>query len=293
MKKFLSESEGTRPWTWWDNKSVGHNQEGNQELKKIFDDELVFDNPKPTRLIRRILDVATSPKENDIVVDFFGGSGTTAQVVIENNIEDNGNRRFIIIQLPELLKEESNSFKAPSNALKLGYKTIADIGKERIRRVIQKVKKEHGGEKGIFDDATKFDLGFKVFKLAPSNFKVWDASMDKTPKVIQTKIEAFVDHIDPKSTEEDVLYELLLKAGYPLITSIEKLTMEGKSVYSIDDDSLLICLDKELSLPLLRTMAARKPARVICMDVAFGANDALKTNAVQIMKSQDVEFRTV
>ncbi|MDR3543584.1 MAG: site-specific DNA-methyltransferase [Desulfosporosinus sp.] len=293
LKKFLSESDGTRPWTWWDNKSVGHNQEGNQELKKIFDDELIFDNPKPTRLIRRILDVATSPKVNDIVVDFFGGSGTTAQAVIEKNIEDNGSRRFIIIQLPEVLKEESNSFKASSNALKLGYKTIADIGKERIRRVAVKIKNEFTKENGIFDDATNFDLGFKVFKLAPSNFKVWDASMDKTPKVVQTKIEAFVDHIDPKATEEDVLYELLLKAGYTLITSIEKLTMEGKLVYSIDDNSLLICLEKELSLPLFRTMAARKPARVICLDVAFGTYDALKTNAVQIMKSQDVEFRTV
>jgi adenine-specific DNA-methyltransferase len=277
-KSFLAEVKaGVTSTTLWSYQEVGHNHEATEEIKKLLP-ENPFNNPKPTRLIQRMLNISTS--KNDIILDFFAGSATTAHAVLKLNAEDDGNRRFICVQLPE-----------PTN--RDDYHTIAEIGKERIRRVIKKIK--HGQDRNgdMPDNSTSLDLGFKVFKLAPSNFKVWDASMDKTPKAIQTEIEAFVEHIDPLATEEDVLYELLLKAGYPLITSIEKLSMEGKTVYSIDGESLSICLEKELTLPLLRAMAANKPARVICLDVAFGGNDALKTNAVQIMKSQDVEFRTV
>jgi adenine-specific DNA-methyltransferase len=139
LKKFLSEAKGIRPWTWWDNKSVGHNQEGNQELKKLFDEQVVFDNPKPVRLLQRIVQISTNENDDEIILDFFSGSGTTAHSLFMQNNSDNGRRRFILIQLPEPIDSGSNDYKSNSTAVKLGYKTIAEIGKERIRRAGKKV----------------------------------------------------------------------------------------------------------------------------------------------------------
>ncbi|MBA3284760.1 MAG: site-specific DNA-methyltransferase [Nitrosopumilus sp.] len=302
LKKFLSDVEGVRPWTWWDNKTVGHNQEGNQEVKKLFNNELVFDNPKPTRLIKRMLDIST--RDSDIILDFFGGSGSTAHAIIEKNIEDGSNRKFIIVQLPEVLKDDAGSFKAFANAKKLGYKTITEVSKERIRRVISKVKNELELNKSksdgeLFannDEKPKIDLGFKVYKLAKSNFKVWDTTLEKEPDIIQQKLFAHIQHISPEAQQEAILYELLLKSGFELTTPIETLTLASKTVFSIADGQLLICLEKEITHDCIKAMAEKEPSRVICLDEAFtGTNaDALKTNAVQIMKSKGVvNFRTV
>ncbi|HRN46683.1 MAG TPA: site-specific DNA-methyltransferase [Niabella sp.] len=302
LKKFLSDVEGMRPWTWWDNRTVGHNQEGNQEVKKLFNNELVFDNPKPTRLIKRILDICTS--DSDIILDFFGGSGSTAHAIIEKNIEDGSDRRFIIVQLPEILKDDVGSFKAFANAKKLGYRTIAEVSKERVRKVISESKKKLAisktkSEGELFTnngEKQKIDLGFKVYKLAPSNFKVWDATLEKEPEAIQQRLFEHINHISPGAQQEAILYELLLKSGFELTTPIETLSLAGKTVFSIAEGQLLICLEKELTHDCVKAMAEKQPSRVICLDEAFtGTNaDALKTNAVQIMKSKGViNFRTV
>jgi len=299
-KKFLTESEGIRPWTWWDNKTVGHNQEGNQEVKKLFDNELVFDNPKPVRLISRTLDLIT--KDDDIILDFFAGSATTAHAILEKNL-DFKRRKFILIQLPEVLQDDSGSFKAFANARKLGFKTISDVSKERIRRVISKINRELEEESikckktlfGVQENA-ELDLGFKVFKLSKSNFKIWDNTLEKEPEVIQAKLFEHIRHISPEAEQEAILYELLLKSGFELTTLIEKLTLAGLTVFSIAEGQLLICLEKELTHDCIKAMAEMQPTRVICLDEGFkGENaDALKTNAVQIMKSKGVvNFRTV
>ena len=134
LKKFLSESEGQRPWTWWDNKFASYNQASNKELMKLFDGKLVFDNPKPTKLLKRMISLTTKSNEKDIILDFFSGSCSTADAVMQLNQEENGNRRFICIQLPQDLKETGNDFKANNVALSAGFKNICEIGKERIRR---------------------------------------------------------------------------------------------------------------------------------------------------------------
>ena len=256
----------------------------NREFKRLFDN-LNPDYPKSPFLIDKILHMAT--KEDELVLDFFSGYATTAHAVLNLNKEDSGNRKFIMVQLPEPTDEYSEAHKA-------GYKTIADIGKERIRRVIKKIKDEHEENKDLLStDKPEIDLGFKVFKLRPSNFKLWDGDAAKDKAAIEKQIEMFVDHINPKSSQEDILYELLLKSGFALTTKIEKTMLADKAVYSIDKGSMFICLEKELTPEVIKAMAEKNPVRVVCLDEGFKGNDQLKTNAVQIMKSRDITFRTV
>ncbi|HPV21240.1 MAG TPA: DNA methyltransferase, partial [bacterium] len=229
-------------------------------------------------LIERCLELYSV--ENCIVLDFFSGSCTTAHAVLDLNKEDGGNRKFIMVQLPEPCSEDSEAFKA-------GYKTIADIGKERIRRVIKKIETEKEGKLDFGEK--KQDLGFKVLKLDKSNFKVWDGTKKDN---VAHQLELHVDHIDKKSSEEDILYELILKSGFSLTSEIEKLTLAGKTVFNIED-LLLICLDKNLNIELIKAIAEMKPEEVIMLDEGFHGNDQLKTNTVQIMKSKEIEFRTV
>jgi len=251
-----------------------------KEVRALFDKKTIFDNPKPTALIKRMLAFGSG---KDIILDFFSGSCTTTHAVLDLNKEDDGKRKFIMVQLPEPCEEKSEAYKA-------GFKNIADIGKERIRRVIKKINKEKEGTLDFGD--SKQDLGFKVFKLDRSNFKIWDGNVQDTP--IQEQLEFAIDHVDPNSKEEDILYEILLKSGFELTTPIEKLTLDGKTVYSVAEGALLICLEKNLTKELIRAIAKIEPQRVVCLDSGFEGNDQLKTNAVQIMKSFDVEsFRTV
>jgi adenine-specific DNA-methyltransferase len=267
-----------------------YTQEGTKDFEHLFDNRDVFPFPKPVALIKQLINVFIKGKDlsNEIFLDFFGGSGTLGQAVLELNSEDSGGRNFILIQLPEACDEESVAFK-------LGYKTIAEIGKERIRRVISKIKKEQKENKNLFSEGQKLlDLGFKVFKLQKSNFNFWDAGVEKTPEAIQQQLFSHVDHISPEAEREAILYELLLKSGFEVTTAIEQLTIEGKKVFSIAEGELLICLEKQLTHEVIKAIAERKPTRVICLDEGFQDNDQLKTNAVQMMKSKGVvNFRTV
>ena len=296
IKKFLSEvKDGITPLTIWKYQDVGHNQSATQEVKKLFGTSAYFDTPKPTLLLKRVLYLAT--KEEDIILDFFAGSATTAHAVLDMNKQGNCNCKFIMVQLPEPCDEASEAYKA-------GYKNIADIGKERIRRVIKNIEDEHkqsSSQTTLFDadskDTTKqLDLGFKVFKLDKSNFNIWDGSIEvnTTGERIIKQLQLAIENILPDSSEEDILYELLLKSGFTLTSNIKELELAGKKVYSVDDDALLICLDRALSKEVITEMVKRKPKRVICLDDGFVGNDQLKTNAVQTMKSNGIDdFRTV
>ena len=154
-------------WTWWPNSEVGHTQEATKEIKSLFaDTPNIFDFPKPTRLLKRMVSIAA--KNDDIILDFFSGSATTAHAVMQLNAEDGGNRRFILVQLPELCDEKSEAYKA-------GYKNICEIGKERIRRAGKKILEEHT-QVTMEEDKQPLDVGFRVFKLDTSNLHTWDTT---------------------------------------------------------------------------------------------------------------------
>lgn len=262
-----------------------YTQHGTNEIVSIFGDAKVFDFPKPTGLIEQIIDIATARDGGDIVLDFFAGSAATAHSVFKANLKDNGNRKFIMVQLPEPCSEDSAAFN-------LGLPDIASIGRERIRRAVDLLSKDHGEL-----DRDK-DVGFKAFSLSSSNFRIWEGDAEEINNLAE-QLEMHVDHIDQASSPEDILYELLLKAGFELTTKVEKQTMAGKDVFSVADGALLICLDKEITSELIDAIADADPLQVICLDEGFKGNDQLKTNAVQTFKSRAKEdeeaivFRTV
>ncbi|MGE5583053.1 MAG: DNA methyltransferase [Bacillota bacterium] len=256
-----------------------YTQHGTNEIIDLFNDAHVFSFPKPTRLITQLLNLATS-SDDDIILDFFAGSGATADAIMKLNKQDNFNRKFILVQLPE-----------PTG--RTDFPTIADICKERVRRVINKLNQEDEGKLPL-NDAAPQDRGFKVFKLAPSNFKIWNSEPPKGEAELAKQLELHINHILPGRSQEDILTELLLKAGFPLTVKIERLTLAGKTVFSIAEGAMLICPEHELTLELIKEMAGRKPQRVICLDEGFAGNDQLKTNAALIFEANGVlKFQTV
>lgn len=281
-KDYLLDDEKIKPTSAWTMKEV-NTERGTEQLIDLGFDKEVFPRPKPFGLLLRILELGTKSFEQDIVLDFFAGSGTLAHSVLALNKQDTGNRKFILVQLPEPCEENTEAAKA-------GFLTIADITKERVRRVIKKINDEEEGQLSLNG---KQDRGFRVFKLAESNFKTWDATAPKDGKALEKQLELHIDHVREGRMSQDILYEILLKSGFPLTTPVEKIEVEGKSMYSVADGGMLICLDKELTLEAIRAMAEMKPQRVVCLDLGFAGNDQLKTNAVQIFKNKEIVFKTV
>jgi adenine-specific DNA-methyltransferase len=254
-----------------------HTSDGTAEIRELFGAE-VFDFSKPSALIERIVKQAAD--EDGIVLDFFAGSGSTAQAVLQLNRSDGGNRKFILVQLPE-----------PTD--RADYPTIADICKERIRRVIKKLADDDAGKLDM-DGQAKPDRGFRVFKLDQSNFTTWDARIKHEPQMLERQLELHVEHIRDGRSDDDILYEMLLKSGYPLTAPVEKQTLAGKPVYNVAEGLFIICLERELTLDLIRAIAERRPERVVLLDEGFAGNDQLKANAVQILKTKGVtSFKTV
>lgn len=279
IKRFLSEArEGMTPTNFWSYKEAGSTDDANREIKQLFGSK-IFDTPKPTMLVEMMLKLSTKAEKGHIILDFFAGSASTAHAVFDLNKKDGGNRKFIMVQLPEKSDTLSEAFKA-------GFKNIADIGKERIRRVIKKIKDEQDGQLFKKDG---LDLGLKVFKLTTSNFKVWDGSSED----IKKQLELSVNHIKDGASKEDILYEILLKTSFELTTPIKEIDISSKKVYSIEDGGMLVCLEDDITRDLIDEMVKLEPLRVVCLDSGFKNNDQLKTNAVQIMKTKDIEFRTV
>jgi adenine-specific DNA-methyltransferase len=288
-KYFQSEraAEGQAATTWWSHDDVGHNQEASQEVAELFGSKQVFDNPKPVRLLRNLIRVGDASGDG-IVLDFFAGSGTTAHAVLDINERDSTSRRYILVQLPEPLLS-GDSEQAPGAVMcdRLGVpRNIAELTKERVRRAIAKLNEEKGGAEGQ-------DRGFRVFKLAESSFNIWEAQGSRQLGAFMEQLQLHVDNVRDDRSAEDVLFELLLKSGYPLSATIEPLDITGTRVFSVADGALLVSLDRGLSLELMRAVAERKPERFVALDEGFAGNDQLKANAVQIFKTADVTFRTV
>jgi adenine-specific DNA-methyltransferase len=263
--------------TVWDDKAF-NTQNGTQEVKALLDSD-AMPYPKPLGLLKTIVTTGiTQPDE--IVLDFFAGSGTTAHATLELNGQDSLRRHFILVQLPE-----------PTG--RSDYATISEITKERVRRVITKLDKKDDGSLAKATSEVP-DRGFRVFKLDQSNLRTWDAAGAKDGKALEDQMFNHVEHIRQGRTESDLLFEILLKSGFPLATPIETLTLAGKKVFSVASGALMLCLEQPLTLEVMRAIAEKKPERVVCLDAGFANNDQLKTNAVQIFKTKGVgSFKTV
>jgi adenine-specific DNA-methyltransferase len=276
-KLFLSESEGSNLWTWWSNTEVGHNQEASKEIKDLLGQGDIFTNPKPTRLIKRILELATKP--NDMILDFFSGSATTAHAVMQLNAEDGGKRKFIMVQLPEATDEDSEAYKA-------GYSNICEIGKERIRRAGQKILDEVQANNqqlqiGV-EPKDEPDIGFRVLKLDSTNMK----EVFYTPQEysdLQMNFDGLVDNIKGDRTAEDLLFQVMLDLGIPLSSSIEIKDVGGKATYSVNDGYLIACFDSATD-EMVTAIAQSSPYYAVFRDSSFSSDDTL-VNFEQIFKT--------
>jgi len=287
---------------------VNATSEGSMTVRDLFDGEKVFSFPKPLSLLKSLLKIGTSSYQNDLVLDFFAGSSSTVHALHELNLTDGGNRKYICVQLPELTDEKSEANKA-------GYSTIADISKERIRRAGKKIGEEIQAEiKKIEAEITKLqcelpteetkaeiqnlqskisslqsqDLGFKVLKLEDSNFKQWQQIAGKDTKALAEQMKLFVDPVSESAAIENMVYELLLKSGKNLNSSIEK----KDSYFKINSNELVLLLEKATQ-QIIDAVVTEKPIKVIALDKLFKGNDQLKTNTVLQMKDAGVEFKTI
>ncbi len=278
QKRFLSEVKtSVTPITLWTRDIVGDNQESKREIKEIFNGESYFDTPKPVRLMKKLIELITGIESDDIILDFFAGSGTIAHAVLDLNKEDGGNRKFICVQLPEKTEAETEAYKA-------GYKTIADIAKERIRRAIKQIGKE--------ERPKEIDLGFKVYKLKLSNFKIWRNDVITEEAELKKQMDAFEYPVKPKAKQTNMLWEILLKTGYGLNTVAKEEKIDGAPIYTVNNGEMVVILS-EVNSKLIKEIVKQKPAKCLCLDSLFAGNDKLKTNTVLQMKDAGIEFRTI
>lgn len=276
LKRFLSEiSEGVPYPTIWD--FVPQNNSATKEIEKIFGTVNYFETPKPVLLLREILILGSS--KNDIILDFFAGSGTTAHAVMALNAEDGGVRKCISVQLPELTDEKSDD-----------YKTIAEITKERIRRAGELIKRDNADKEGI----DQLDIGFRVFKLASSNIQAWDTDIDKLQGQLDVFSQNDGEHLKADRTEKDILFEILLKYGLELTLPIQEKEVAGSKIYNIGFGSMYICLSDTISIEVAKAIGAwhqefsdANPS-VIFKDSGF-ATDADKTNTIQTLRQSGIE----
>lgn len=263
-KRFLSEvKQGLTPMTIWKYTDVGHTQDSMRELRELFDGEKVFDYSKPVKLMKQLIRLYT--EENDIVLDFFSGSASTAHATLELNSEDNLNRKFIMVQLVE----ETNP---KSDANKLGYKTICDIGKDRIRRAGIKIKANSPLT------TQDLDIGFRVLKCDSSNMK----EVYYNPAELEISLLTdLTDNIKEDRTAEDLLFQVMLDLGIMLSAKVEQTTLDGKTVFNVNGNHLVACFDKEITDETIKAIAKQEPYYFVMRDDGF-ANDSVATNFEQI-----------
>ena len=297
MKRFLSElrKTGITPMTIWKHTEVEHSQAATQKLAKLFDGKKFFDYPKPVPLIERCLQLYTD--KDSLILDFFSGSATTAHAVMQLNAEDGGNRKFIIVQLPELTYtaktekyKEGNEEKEryvidettgrpavakDSDARKAGYYTICEIGKERIRRAGKKIKEESPLT------TQDLDTGFRVLKLDSTNMQ----DIYYSPKDIsQADLFSQVDNVKPDRTGEDLLFQVMLELGATLDSKIETTMVAGKTIYNVAEGYLVACFDPDVTDDVVKAIAQMQPAYAVLRDTSM-KDDSTATNFEQIFKT--------
>ena len=266
IKRFLSDTQdGLVPTTIFSRKFAGDTSSSKKQLDELLDNKGIFDYSKPTLLIKRLLQIST--RENSLILDFFGGSGTTADAVMQLNAEDGGNRKFILCTLDEEVADKSAAKEA-------GYETIDQISRERIRRAAAKIQEEHPELVG------KQDFGFKAYKLDSSNFKDVSALPDQ---FIQGELFDSVSNIKEGRTGLDLLFQVMLTWGMELSLSIDLEKVAGAEVYDVDQGSLMACFEDEISEDVIRHIAQAQPLRAVFRDSSF-ANSADKINVSEIFK---------
>ncbi|MDE5678649.1 site-specific DNA-methyltransferase [Phocaeicola sp.] len=246
------------------------NQDGTKEVRRLFDGKSIFDFTKPVSLIQKLLalQINNSPDNDFVVLDFFSGSATTAHAVMQLNAEDGGNRKFIMVQLPELTDEKSEAYKA-------GYKTICEIGKERIRRAGKKIKEDSPLT------TQDLDTGFRVLKLDSTNME----GIYYTPKDIsQADIFLLVNNVKSDRTAEDLLFQVMLELGAMLDSKIATEVVAGKTIYNVADGYLVACFDKDVTDEVVTTIAKMHPLYAVLRDTSM-ANDSTATNFEQLFKT--------
>ena len=276
-----------------------HTADGTSEIRDFFGGE-AFDFPKPSRLLASLISQGVGDG-NAIILDFFAGSGTTAQAVLELNAKDGGNRKFILVQLPE----KTDNPKFP---------TIADITRERVRRVIAKLdggdaakakdelqatipltlalSREGRGDSPLTSEKDgEPDRGFRAFRLAASNFRVWDPA-GSDAKSLEEQIVLHADNVNGAAASGALLYELILRAGLPVSARVVRVEFDSAVAFNVNAGELMVCVEDAITLPLMREMIAHKPTKIVCLDKAFAGDDAAKTNARLEAESHGVVFQT-
>lgn len=268
-KRFLSEvKQGLTPMTIWKYTDVGHTQDSMRELRDLFDGEKVFDYSKPVKLMKQIVRLYTNSNENDIILDFFSGSASTAHAVLELNSEDNGNRHFMMVQLQE-------ETPLDSEARKNGYMTIPEIGRDRIIRAASKILKEH-------PEFINQDKGFRVFRLDEGNYE----DVKRSPKEFkQDQLDLFLNNIKTDRNDLDLLFGCMLDWGVQLSLPMTQEVVDGKTIYTVNDGDLVACFAENVSEDVVKAMAEKMPLRVIFRDSCF-AQDADKINIYETFKQK-------
>ena len=268
IKRFLSEvKQSITPMTIWKYEDVGHSQSASQNLKKLFDGKAVFDYPKPVEYIKRMLELYST--KTSIILDFFSGSATTAHAVMQLNAEDNGNRKYIMIQIPEKCNEKSEAYKN-------GYNTICDIGQERIKRAGQKIKEETNAN---------IDYGFRVYKVDSSNMK---DVFYKPSEVTQLNILDLASNIKEDRTSEDLLTQVILDLGLTLDLKIVEKNIMNNNVYFVENNALIACFDDNVNIDIIDEICKYNPLKVVFKDVSF-KTDKDKINLEERIKKLSPE----
>lgn len=267
MKRFLAEVTGQTVPTYWDFSEVGSNEEATDEVLHLFNGIKAFDTPKPVRLMRRLVEIATNPNDDHIVLDFFGGSSSMADAVFRQNASDGGNRRFVMVQLAEECNPKSDAAKA-------GYATIAGVSRDRIR------KAGIAAAAGEADDQWNRDTGFRALALDDTAF----ADVLRTPDtLIQADLSLYTDSVKPDRNGEELLFQVLLDWGLDLTLPISVEMIDGREVLTVDDDALIACFADDVSDSVVKAIAQRGPLRAVFCDSGF-ATDAARINAEQVFK---------
>lgn len=271
-KIYLCDQPGRTPENLWEGNLFGTTRQATATIKDLFDGVQVFDTPKPTELIKKMLEIAAP--QDSIILDFFSGSATTAHAVMQLNMEEIGNpggyanRKFIMVQLPEQTDAKSEAYKA-------GYKTICEIGEERIRRAGKKIKEESPLT------TADLDIGFRVFKVDSSNMEdVYYRPADYN----QGQMELFADNIKPDRTPEDLLFQVMLDLGILLSSNIQETEIAGKKVFSVADGYLIACFDAEVTEETVKAIAQKQPVYAVFRDSSM-ASDSVATNFEQIFET--------
>lgn len=284
-KLYLNSSDGEKkekvPRSLFLNEA--RNSQGKQTLTEVLGNANIFNNPKPVELLKTLINLASSNDKGEIILDFFAGSGSTGQAVIELNKETGGNRKFILIQMPEKIEQNTEAYKA-------GYKYISEITRKRLANVIKQV-----GESG--EPRLQFDKrrvqGFRFFKLSRSNFKVWKSDQITNEDELKAQVELFGNSHDDNIVEVKFLWELMIKNGLSLSSKVNIKEFENSTIYYVKKPSLAFCFSQVTDTVVKELIVSIKPSQFVCLDSSFTNEDCIKTNIILKLQENGIELKSI